>query len=272
MNNLFGNSVVFFLFALAGFSPSLVAGQTAEKNIAVSGPISTDRPTQAYSPSLNTAGTLQIETGFGVDIESNKTDDIMRIDLAGTTLRYAIFDNFEVRASGFYRIKTIDPKETLKDSTITGFGPLRLGFKVFVADEKGWRPQMAIVANITMRHLGNKEFRPVYSYPTASFCASNTLSRTINIVYNAGFAYSGLNADGFFLYRAVLNLNLLPQLILFVEPFGNFDHGDYPNHKIDGGLIWIVNNNLQLDVSVGTGFSNTIDKTFGNLGLSWRIP
>jgi len=235
--------------------------------------INTDRPTQAFAPFIVPLHTFQIETGFIMEKESNKQDDITRYDLATTQFRYGVFDNFEIRASGFYRIKEVSPKAPeVVDSTISGFGPLRLGFKVHVVEEKGLRPEMAIITNITLRHFGEDTYTPTFSYPTASFLAQNTLSKRFTLVYNAGFAYSGKNADGFFIYRIALNYSITNKFLIFIEPYGNFDHGDLPNHKIDGGIVFVVRNNLQLDASIGTGFISDISKTFGALGLSWRIP
>ena len=244
-------------------------GQDAKTTYPV---INTDRPTQAFSPYIVPQGTLQIETGFSFEQESNDNDDLLRYDLAGTQLRYGLFDNFELRAFGFYSIKEISPKSGVKDSTLSGFGPLRLGFKVHVVEEDGWRPEMAVIANLTLRHIGEEEFAPVFSYPIASILFANTLAGNLSLVYNAGFAYSGKNADGFFIYRVALNYAVLDKLVLFVEPYGNFDQGDLPNHKLNGGLMYLLANNLQLDVSYGIGFSKDISKSFGGIGLSWRIP
>jgi hypothetical protein len=92
------------------------------------------------------------------------------------------------------------------------------------------------------------------------------------IVGNAGFSYNGSNPDGFFIYRVAMSYNILDKLAFYVEPWGNFDHGDLPNHKIDAGFTYIVRNNLLVDISGGFGLSQTNDRSFATVGLSWRIP
>jgi hypothetical protein len=119
--------------------------------------------------------------------------------------------------------------------------------------------------------MGNKSFAPVYSFPSAAFLIGYTFGK-FAFVGNAGFSYNGSNPDGFFIYRAAFGFNILPKLGVFVEPYGNFDHGDLPNHKIDAGFTYIVRNNLLIDISAGLGLSQTNDKTFVSTGLAWRIP
>jgi len=94
-----------------------------------------------------------------------------------------------------------------------------------------------------------------------------------------GFAYNGEDADGFFIYSAVLGYSILPKLSIFVEPYGNFDSNDFPNHYVDGGLAYIIRPNMQFDISgglsIGDNFnrnSESINKKFVSLGFSWRIP
>ncbi|MEZ5196139.1 MAG: transporter [Bacteroidales bacterium] len=233
--------------------------------------IITDRPTVAVSPYLVPKGKFQIETGFVFENESNTTDNIKRFGIAGTLIRYSIFENFEVRAASYYGMEQVSPIETTPDSSISGFGPLTLGFKTHIVEEKAWRPQMAVVVNMTLRHLGNEYFAPIYSFPDASFLIGYTLGK-FAIVGNAGFSYNGSNPDGFFIYRAAFSYNILPELAIFVEPYGNFDHGDLPNHKVDAGFTYIVRNNLLIDISAGLGLSQTNDKSFAAAGLAWRIP
>lgn len=233
--------------------------------------IITDRPTVAVSPYIVPKGKLQIETGFVYETESNTTDDISRYAIAGTLLRYSIFDNFEVRAASFYGIEEVSPLESAPDSSINGFGPLMLGFKVHIVEEKGWRPEMAVVVDMTLRHLGEETFAPIYSFPSASFLIGYTLGK-FAIVGNAGFSYNGSNPDGFFIYRLAVSYNILEKLAVYIEPYGNFDHGDLPNHKIDAGFTYIVRNNLLIDISAGLGLSKSNDKSFVAVGLGWRIP
>lgn len=233
-----------------------------------------DRPTASVSSYTVPANTLQLETG--VRNEHRKESDLdMNSWMMGTTmLRYGVWKNFELRMGSFYQTSNIETIEEglSSDTTINGMGPLLLGFKVHIVEEKGIRPQIAITADVTLRHLGSESYAPTYSFPTARFSATHHLFPRLELTYNAGFGYNGENADGFFIYSGLLVYSPTPWLAIFGEAFGSFDHGNLPNHQIDGGLVFIVKNNLYFDLSLGTGFDEDVDEYFFSGGLSWRIP
>lgn len=241
--------------------------------------IDTDRPTNSTSAILVPKGAFQIETGlmYNTDLsDSFKRDEI---NVLGTFLRYGVFDNFELRLFGSFSSVDYSNTDLGIDSTLNGFGNLSVGFKVHVAEEKGLRPELAIVADMTLRHVGSEGLHPTYSYPVSKIAASNTLSKKFSLGYNLGFAYNGEDADGFFIYSAILYYSVIPKLAIFVEPYGNFDQNDFPNHYVDGGLMYLISKNIQLDLSGGLSVgdninrdSESIDKKFVSLGFSWRLP
>jgi len=234
--------------------------------------IVTDRPDATESSSTVPGKTLQIETGIVYENTNSTEYNFDNWQLGTTLLRYGVWDNFELRVGSSYQVTKGETKETSTDSTEHGFGPIMAGFKVFIVEEKGLRPEISILADITLRHIGSISYRPTFSYPTARLSASHTLTPNISFGYNAGFGYNGENADGFFIYSAVLGIGITSKISFFAETFGSFDHGNLPNHHIDGGFTYLIKNNLQLDISAGTGFDKTIDKSFISTGLSWRIP
>jgi hypothetical protein len=246
--------------------------QPAEETIVLWPEMVTDRPTYSVSSTNLPANSFQIETGVIFEKTSEPEYNYDQWYVGTTLLRYGVWKRFEMRMASHYQITNGEILETQADTTEQGFGPLNLGFKVHVIKEKGIRPEIAIVADITLRHIGNESYRPMFSYPTARFTASHTLLEDLSLGYNAGFAYNGSNADGFFLYSAYMTYRMLPKLTLFGEVYGNFDHGNLPNHRIDGGLTVLLRHNLQVDCSIGTGFDANIDKSFVNAGLSWRGP
>jgi len=231
-----------------------------------------DRPLQSESPFLVPKRFFQIETGVMYVERDDQQQHLERIRLGTTNLRYGVFSNFEVRLSDSYEWMHVQDKEDLKDSTESGLGPLTAGFKVFVAKERKWLPQMAILGTITFRHIGDEDFSPTFSYPTGKLLCSHTISKSFKLGYNIGFAYGGETADGFFLYSIFPTYNITPRLIAFAEVYGNFDHGDAPNNRGDAGFSYLIRKNLQVDLSGGMAFDKDIDRFFASTGISWRIP
>ena len=62
------------------------------------------------------------------------------------------------------------------------------------------------------------------------------------------------------------------QLGGFIELYGYFSEGYEPNHFIDGGLTYRILNNLQVDLSAGTQYSDDVSDFFIGGGLSVRLP
>jgi len=232
----------------------------------------TDRPTQCVSPILVPRGLFQIESGFIYTSQNNESFKSNDLNILGTLLRYGIYNNFEIRLFGSFSNLSYRDKELNTDSTLSGLGPLSLGFKIHIVEEKGIRPELAIVADITLRHIGKDGFHPTYSYPTARLIASNTLSNKFALGYNMGFAYDGESADGFFIYSIVLGYNISSKVAAFIEPYGNFDHSAIPNHYLNGGFTYLIRRNLQLDLSGGIGLTEEVNESFISFGFSWRIP
>ena len=241
--------------------------------------IDTDRPTNSTSPILVPKGTFQIETGFMFTSEVSDYFKRDELNVMGTLLRYGVFDNFELRLSGSFSDIGYSNTEFNIDSTLSGFGNVSAGFKIHVVEEKGLRPEIAIVAEMAFRHIGPEGLHPTFSYPVSKITAGNTLSEKFSLGYNLGFSYNGEDADGFFLYSVILNYSICPKLVVFIEPYGNFDQNDYPNHYVDGGFMYLIRNNMKLDLSAGMSIgdninraSESINKKFISLGFSWRLP
>jgi len=234
--------------------------------------IISDRPTQTESPFLVPKGYFQMETGFGFVDRGDKEKDLTRYQLASTLLRYGLFKQFELRVSGGLEWVNVHVKETNIDSAYGGFDPVSAGFKVFVVEEKGWRPQMAVIGNITLRHIGNEYLRPTFSYPLGKIICKHSLTKKLSLGYYVGFTWNGEKADGFFIYSSHLGYSIIPQLWAFAEVYGTFDNGDLPNHRGRAGLSYRIRHNLQADLSTGLAFSKNVDRFTVTAGLSWRIP
>lgn len=234
--------------------------------------IITDRPTQTESPYLVPKKTFQIESGIMCTNREDQTDIREMWSIGNTLLRYGVLKNLEIRVASSYESLNVYQKETGVDSSYHGIGAVSAGFKVFIVEEKGIRPEIAILGSITFRHLGNDNFSPTYSYPVGKLAVNHTLSKRFSFGYNIGFAYSGEDADGFFIYSAVLGYKISNRFWSFCEAYGKFDNGDFPNHRVDAGFTYLVRKNLQVDISGGYGLSSEVDRYFVSAGFGWRIP
>jgi len=258
--------ILIFILGIIVYSLAVVAQSDSIPQM------STDRPTQSVSPYLVNKGSFQIESGVVYTNLEDDTDIMKMWSIGNTLLRYGIYDNFEVRLSGSFENYSTHVKNTEIDSSYSGMGPVTAGLKVFIVEEKGIRPEIAIVGSITFRHLGSEYFYPTYSYPTGLLALNHNISKRLSFGYNAGFALNGENADGFFIYTGVLGYKISNRFWSFAEVYGNFDNANFPSHKVDAGLTYIIRKNLQLDLSGGLGLTSNENSYFLSTGLSWRIP
>jgi hypothetical protein len=241
--------------------------------------LNSDRPLQGETPYLMHPRFFQIETGVRYVDRKDSEKQLQRLRVGTTLLRYGVFSNFEVRFSDGYEWVHVHENEKTSDSTESGIGPLTAGFKVLVAHEKGFRPEMSILGSITFRQIGDKAFRPFNSYPLGLLLCSHTITKKLKLGYNLGFSYTGESADGFFIYSIYSDYYFTKKIWAFVEAYGNFDHGDDPNNIDystnnlgDAGISYRIKRNLQVDISGGMAFDPHVSRYFASAGISWRIP
>jgi len=241
--------------------------------------LNSDRPIQAESPYLMPKGFFQIETGARYINRKDPEKQLQRLRLGTTLLRYGVFSNFEIRLSDGYEYVHVQENDKPNDSTESGIGPITAGFKILVAHEKGIRPEMSILGNITFRQIGDEAFKPTNSYPLGSLLCSHTITKKLTLAYNIGFSYSGESPDGFFIYSIYSGYYVTKKLWVFIEAYGNFDHGDDPNNIDystnnlgDAGFSYRIRRNLQVDISGGMAFDPHVNRYFASAGISWRIP
>jgi hypothetical protein len=231
---------------------------------------SADRPTYSIAPVVVPKRFFQIETGVLFQKESTDFADVRDMYLGQTLLRYGLFDNFELRFSASYREQKITPKNTDIDSVTNGVNPISVGLKFRIFDGKGVLPELGFEADMTLRHIGKDGFHPTYSYPTARILANNVITRNFSFLYNFGFAYNGESADGFFIWSGALVYTVFNKASLYAEMYGSFDHNNMPTNNVDFGFMYVLGQNMQLDISGGTSFTSTV--SYINGGFTWRIP
>lgn len=232
----------------------------------------TDRPDQTESSSTVPKNTLQIETGFILENFKNDQYEFNNWGLGTTLLRYGVWDNFELRLGSYYQQSRAKSDYFNTDSTQSGMGPILAGFKVYVVEEKGIRPEIAILADLTLNSVGKLSYRPTYTYSTIKISASHTLSNFFSLGYNVGIASDGEAPNSFFVYTLVVGMSLAERLGGFAEVYGTSPEGSFPNTRIDAGLTYLIRPNLQVDLSGGMGLASDVDLFFVSCGITWRIP
>ncbi|AZQ43008.1 transporter [Nonlabens ponticola] len=253
---------IIYLSALL-ISLQLVAQQ---EQINPDGALVTDRPDATESPSVVRPGYLQIETGgFYTENEENGTT-IKETTYNTTLLRYGVMKNVELRLGLDYR----NTQFGSSDNDLNGLSPLLLGAKIGIAQEDGWKPQMALLGHLTLPYTASSDYDPEATGMDFRFAFNHTLSDRSGIAYNLGARLDAGNPELAYLYTVAYGYSLTNTIGAYVELYGDFPTDSSANHLWDAGFTYLANNDLQFDVTVGSGITDGQDILL-SAGLSYRI-
>ena len=237
-------------------------------------PLVTDRPTNSASPELVPAHALQLELGYvftRLDTDSGRTDTRQLPDLLA---RFGISDRVEARlvATGW----TFENSSTGRE---TGFMDIGLGVKIGLADERGRRPQMALLADVSLP-VGAVGFTSDYVIPKVLFLAAHGLTDRLALTYNLGPSFvttkdeGGTRTNVTLHYAVALSEALGGRVSLFGELYGALAFStDIPDsHTFQAGATVLLTSTLQVDVRGGVGIVDSVPDWLFGAGLAVRVP
>jgi len=213
--------------------------------------IISDRPSLTDSPLVISKGYIQIETGISVEEIQSGINSLVRI---------GIFEGFELRINSNYIIN--DEISFQKKSSFNDF-EIGSKFRILENDEKN--------TNIGfLTYLSIPTAPEVFSYNEYGFINklifSHNMTSDSEIGYNIGYNKFA-NYDGLFTYSLIYGKSL-GSFSTFFELFGNSSSNN-SNLNFDSGLTYMIDDDRQLDLSIGKGLNN--DLFFVTLGFSFRI-
>lgn len=221
--------------------------------------IVTDRPGQSDCSSSVGNGDLQIESGLQIGFQGDLQASVRQI-LAPTMLfRYGLNQNVELRFISQY--------ETLKQNnfSVQGISDLQIGTKIQLFQKEENNTEVAVLAHLVVPS-GSKEFTADALGVVSRLLVSHGLNENVTLGYNIGYNYFEANR-GDLTYTLSLGVGVNDKVGLFVEAFGEVIEFEELNLNFDAGFSYLINNNLQLDFSFGTGVNNRMN--FLSTGISW---
>ncbi|WP_264520118.1 transporter [Flavobacterium sp. N1994] len=244
---------IILLFCVLGWFP--VLAQTID-------PLEADRPDQTETPAIVPKRMLQAEMGFTFqkDKETGNSNS-----LPSVLWKYGLIKNLELR------LITEFISEEINNETVTGFTPIYVGFKVNLCEEKGIIPKTSLIGHISIPKLASTRYKTDYIAPEFRFTMQHTLSEKFSLGYNLGCEWDGFSLDKTFIYTLTTGFSINNQLGCYAEMFGFAPQNDNPNHNLDGGFTYLINNNFMVDLSSGIGITDNAPDHYLALGLSFRI-
>jgi hypothetical protein len=231
----------------------------------------TDRPDQTESAAVVPHGALQVELG-ALRLED---DDLDVTEAPGTLVRYGLHPRFELRFAWPGRIEAES-----RGARLDGAADPELGAKLALAPERGARPELALLAHLTLP-AGDEAIGSPRADPSIRLAGAHTLSERLGLGWNLGYETASFEDGagrghtlGRWIYTAALGVGLSPRWGAFVELYGDLPASDPAPaaHSFDGGVTFLLRPNVQLDFAVGVGLDGDAPDRLVGAGLSFRLP
>lgn len=225
--------------------------------------IQTDRPDQTENTALVPKGRFQFESG--VKHEQASSDEL-EVELPEFLARYGLSKRVELRLQGQFMYEKAD-RETF------GLHELHAGAKIKILSEKNGCPAVSLMGQLQIPGIEAGSFQTHHAAPEVRVLLRNTLSKKVDLGYNAGVRWDANTMQASYSYTFSPNIKLSDQLHAFVESFGDFPVLRHGHQWADGGMALRLGSDLQLDFSLGMELTKTegYHHFFESVGVSFRI-
>jgi hypothetical protein len=218
--------------------------------------------------------TFQLETGYKSSRTTEAPGSLDVRVLPDLLARYGINKKVELRlaAAGW----TIESGST---ENATGFSDISLGTKIALADERGKRPQMGLLVDVSLP-VGHSDLTSSYVLPKVVFLGANSLSDRMGLTYNLGPSLVTAGSDGEsetnveLEYAVALSGAVGGPFSLFGELYGAFTFSsNLPDrHSFQAGTTILLSPLFQIDIRGGLGLVENEPDWLVGAGLAFRVP
>lgn len=225
--------------------------------------IITDRPDQTESSSTVEQGSLQIESGI---LLGSAKDDLFseEVFLAPTMLwRYGITNGVELRLLTEFA----SVKNKLNSQKINGIADLQIGTKVQILKKKEINTEIAFLSHAILPTA--KDELSLNEIGTINkLSISHVIKDNVGLGYNIGYDYFGYG-NGDFTYSLAVGIGITDAFGFYLEPYGAIVDFETHEASFDAGIAYLLQDNVQLDFSFGTGINHTMN--YISVGCSINI-
>ncbi len=251
------------------------------------GPINTDRPTFTPANTVVPVGRLQFESGFTFDYQQTSKTRTTAYDFPELAMRLGLADRVEFRT--FWFGQTYSQTQSRPGgpwASLNGPSDMEIGFKwqlIKGNEDKKWIPTTALITSVYVPTGGTSPY------------SSDTVDPYINLIYGwtptekltvgGSTGYLGRRehfaprpsrrSDSFERYHQSLLAfySLAERTTLFYEWYILMPTGaeNRVMNYMDGGVLYRLSPNMQLDLRVGYGLNGRPDELFTGAGFSVRF-
>jgi hypothetical protein len=252
------------------------------------GPINTDRPTFTPANTVVPRGRLQFESGWTFNGEkTSRTRDYV-YDFPEMALRYGLIDRVEFRL--FWLGQTFSQAQARRRGpwrSIDGPSDMEVGFKwqLFPGDEKRkWIPTTALITSVIAPTGGTSAYSSETVEPYVNLIYGWSITKKLTLSGSTG--YLGIREQGVpnsiarsddfqrWHQSIVAFYTTGDRTTLFYEWYGLM-YTNAPDNRplyfMDGGILYRLAPNIQVDIRTGFGLTGRPDDFFAGTGFSIRF-
>lgn len=228
--------------------------------------IRTGRPGQAIGAFTVGKNILQFQQGLDYYSFAD-TKFPPRGFVSNNVVRFGILETVELSALIDYQYE--NTKFDTNSVSLSGLSNLHFGFRLHINDQKGWIPTTGFQMRLKIPKVSN-DFGSTQLATVMVFVANWSLPKSMSIATNWILSYNG--NDHYPTGKYVLNFGfpIYKKWSGFIENYGQVRQNIFQT-RFDGGFAYLINNNMQLDLSAGYGNNQSVQDYFLSTGISWRI-
>jgi hypothetical protein len=228
--------------------------------------IQSDRPGQAIGAFTVGKNTLQLQQGVDYNSFADRANAPKTI-VSNNVIRFGIRETIELSALIDYQYD----KQKIANKQIeqSGFSNLHLGFKVHLTQQKGILPNFGFQLRLRVPQV-SKAYGIQNLASEMSFVANWSLNKNYSLSNILVLSYNGNHTKPTGKYVLNFGFTIYQKLSGFIENYGQLYLSNFET-RFDGGIAYLLHNNIQLDLAAGYGSNNKIKDYFISTGISWRI-
>jgi hypothetical protein len=242
------------------------------RQLSLTAPIVTDRPSFTASSRTVGAGVTQAELGYTYFYGGSDTPHQQAHTYPELALRQGMFQDWlELRLS--QSLTSTD----VTGSSSTGFDDLETGLRFGITPTSGWLPELSISPQLSLP-TGSADLRAhqillgvVVSYSWTISESSSLAGSTQGVQEETS---EGNELYGEWTQSIIASSSVSSDLSLWVECFGIFPasrSGRPDTYYVNTGTSYLLNSNMQIDLRIGSRLDDNFgEDIFSGLGFSVR--
>ena len=269
------------LSALAGSSAAAQPRTTTQPADDSLPPLSSDRPDFTEATATIPAGHAQLESGYTFTYDEENGHRVSEQTVPEFLLRVGLTDKLELRTAwtgmslteDLFKEKNDAGRRVRREVHDDGATDITTGFKLHLADQMGLRPELAVIGEVSLPS-GTDSKSSGDVDPQIKGLWSYELTDRLGLAGNLNFAAPTDDRHRFFQTSASVSLafSITEEIGSYIEYFGFYPNarGTDCAHHIDGGLTFLVAENVQFDVRIGAGLNEEAPDLFTGIGFVIR--